>query len=110
MKKINFIFIALYFICFGIQANDIEMQWDRLGQTYKELMTNSQYAQATSIAEEMLSIDPSSNEARFYLIYASHKSGARLPQWMLDEPWSEGDATEQFYRLLSQDFIDKKQQ
>ncbi len=103
MIKKTAIFIVLSVVCFRAIACDATKQWKELDDGYKSLMSVSDYSGAIKLAGEMLSLDPSSNKARFYLAYAHKKSDAPPPKWLFAERWSEGSAEDRFYKLLASD-------
>ena len=97
------IFLVLSLLCISASAGDVTKQWNELDKEYKTLMSASHYSRAIKLAGEMLLLDPSSNKARFYLVYAHKKSNTPPPEWLLNEPWSEGSAEDKFYKLLASD-------
>ncbi len=103
MIKQTAIFIVLSVLCFGATASDVTKQWNEFDKSYKSSMSVSNYTRAIELAGEMLSLDPSSNKARFYLAYAHKKSNTPTPKWLIAEPWSEGSVEDRFYKLLASD-------
>ena len=86
---------------FSYEIPPIVQEWRKTKESYQAHMVSRHYEKAISEARKLLGIDPSNDEAKFYLRYAYLKSNKELPSWVNKEgsftKKTEGD----FYRKLS---------
>ena len=86
---------------FSYEIPPIVQEWRKIKENYQAHMVSRNYDKAISEATRLLGIDPSNDEAKFYLRYAYLKSNKELPPWVNKEgsftTKTEGD----FYKKLS---------
>jgi len=86
---------------FSYEITPIVQEWRKIKENYQTYMVSRNYDNAISEATKLLGIDPSNDEAKFYLRYAYLKSNKELPSWVNIEgsftTKTEGD----FYKKLS---------
>jgi len=85
---------------FSYEIPPIVQEWRNIKGNYQAYMVSKNYDKAITEAKKLLGIDPSNDEAKFYLRYAYLKSKKELPSWLNEE----GDFTRKiegrFYKKL----------
>jgi len=101
MKIISAIFVLMFSnFSFSYEVPPIVQEWRKTKESYQACMVSKKYDRAITEAKKLLGIDPSNDEAKFYLRYAYLKSKKELPSWLNEE----GDFTRKiegrFYKKL----------
>ena len=86
---------------FSHEPPPIVQEWRKSIENYQTYIVLKDYDKAIAETEKLLGIDPSDNEAKFYLRYAYSKSNKKTPSWLNEE----GRFTElpegKFYKMLA---------
>lgn len=86
---------------FSYEMPPIVQEWRKIKENYQTHMVSRNYDQAISEASKLLGIDPSNDEAKFYLRYAYFKSNKKLPSWVNKEGSFTTKTEGAFYKRLS---------
>lgn len=91
---------------FSYEMPPIVQEWRKIKGDYQAHMVSRNYEKAISEATKLLAIDPSNDEAKFYLRYAYLKSNKELPSWVDIEgsftTKTEGDFYKKLFSELEQ--------
>jgi hypothetical protein len=102
MKIISAIFILMFSnFSFSYEMPPIVQEWRRLKGNYQTYMVSKNYDKAITEAKKLLGIDPSNDEAKFYLRYAYLKSKKELPSWLNEEGGFTRKTEGSFYKKLA---------
>ncbi|MFW9998014.1 MAG: hypothetical protein ACFFD4_38585 [Candidatus Odinarchaeota archaeon] len=83
---------------------EITKQWYSLIEQYKTHMVVGEWSAAIQVAETLIEMVPSSSEAKFYLIYAVKKTGAKYPAWVgKPSEWAYSTVNDRFYVELAKE-------
>ena len=101
--KITSVCLILIFssFAFSYEMPPIVQEWRKIKENYQAHMVSRNYDQAISEASKLLGIDPSNDEAKFYLRYAYFKSNKELPSWVNKEGSFTTKTEGAFYKSLS---------
>lgn len=67
-------------------------------------MVVGEWSGAIQAAENLIKIDPSSSQAKFYLVYAVKKTGANYPEWIgAPSTWAYGKIDDRYYVELAKE-------
>jgi len=83
------------------ESSPIVLEWDKTIENYQSHIVLKDYKKAIAEAEKLLNIDPSSNEAIFYIRYAYNKSNLKVPTWVSSEIKFTELPEGKFYKLLA---------
>ncbi len=101
----KFIAITLMLLISGIvfshEPPPITLAWKKSIENYQTYIVLKDYKKAIAEAERLLNIDPSSNEAIFYIRYAYNKSNLKMPAWVSSEIRFTELPEGKFYKLLA---------
>lgn len=88
-------------LVFSHEPPPIVKEWRKSIENFQTYIVLKDYDKAIAEAKKLLDIDPSDNEAIFYLRYAYIKSKKTIPSWLNEE----GRFTElpegTFYKMLA---------
>lgn len=80
--KVLIMLISLSFqmsAVFAEPSSEVTTNWFKLVAHYKAHMAEGDWSGALHTAETLFNIDPESSEARYYLVYATKRSGSQYP-------------------------------
>ncbi|MEH6448474.1 MAG: hypothetical protein V7765_07375 [Oleispira sp.] len=86
---------------FAHETSPITLEWKKSIENYQIYIVLKDYQKAIAEAEKLLNIEPSSNEAIFYIRYAYNKSSLKMPAWVRSEINFTELPEGQFYQLLA---------
>ena len=92
---------------FSSEPPPIVQEWNQSIENYQAYIVLKNYEKAISEAEKLLNIDPSSNEAIFYIQYAYNKSTLKVPAWISSESRFTETPEGNFYKLLASELVRK---
>ena len=83
------------------ESSPVVLEWNKTIENYQSHIVLKDYKKAIAEAEKLLNIDPSSNEAIFYIRYAYNKSSLKMPTWVSSEIKFTELPEGKFYKLLA---------
>ncbi|MAY01250.1 MAG: hypothetical protein CMI08_18985 [Oceanospirillaceae bacterium] len=93
------LFTVLITACLSVQADPLA---STMADEYQTLINHEEYSRAAHLADQMTLMEPDSERARFYLLYACKKAGEPIPDGItLKWPTNESSA---YYDQLAADF------
>ena len=108
----NIIAITLAMLISGVvyshESTPIVLEWNKTIENYQSYIVLKDYKKAIVEAEKLLNIDPSSNEAIFYIWYAYNKSSLKMPLWVSSEIKFTELPEGKFYKLLASELDNLK--
>ncbi len=88
-------------LVYSHESSPIILEWNKTIENYQSYIVLKDYRKAIAEAEKLLNIDPSSNEAIFYIRYAYNKSSLKMPAWVSSEIKFTELPEGKFYKLLA---------
>ncbi len=82
----------------------IVQEWRKSIDNYQAYIVLKEYDKAITEAEKLLGIDPSNNEAKFYLRYAYSQSKKKTPSWLNEDSMFTEFTEGEFYKILASEF------
>lgn len=102
MKIISVTLILIFSnFAFSYEVPPIVQEWKKIKENYQAYMVSRKYDKAIFEATKLLGIDPSDDEAKFYLRYAYFKSQKELPSWLYKEGRFTTKTEGNFYKELA---------
>lgn len=98
--SVSLIFIFSNF-AIAYEIPPIVQEWRKIKENYQTYMVSRNYEKAISEVTKLLGIDPSNDEAKFYLRYAYFKPNKGLPSWVNKEGSFTTKTEGAFYNKLS---------
>ena len=86
----------------------IVQEWRKIKESYQAYMVSKNYDKAITQATKLLGIEPSNDEANFYLRDAYFKSKKELPSWLNEEGGFTRKTEGNFYKELASELEQPK--